>query len=594
MKGKGKLGLCLLVALAFAACDRGTSPLILNGSSTGTRVAWQKTDNGTLIDIEAFMRGVGGRLTPMFLQQGFVAQYGKRIGFTANGYEYGMVQVKLCPMEPPARHEAGRLWAPLGFAAEVVGGAVTLNESGQALEVTAPGPLQIGDIVPEAETISSALESRGYTVSQGDMCLSDAIDVCFAGYSPNANGNNAGFPYLCIQPPQSPDVRQAVIAPSIAFTMREDEGFIIIGTTPPACDYYSFRSYLASRGTSDINPFKRQKIYAQLGDPINNYNILEDIFYPAEGKAIDGPYQSFYILVSTPDNRLYQDVLQAAAEAGLDQSKVLLDVIDHNLVRFGNDNYADLLNFLHRFSNPGDKAAGSAYTSRPTMEVLRLTPKRPREADFLEPFAPRQRGSGGTEDNFTAAVARLRQEIIDTYSPGYYIRELDTQVWLGDSGAAAIAKLEDVLGETRDTLYLRTDNFTFGQDTAVIVYGVNHSLVPKTVYTNVSCYGAAYFNGFGGITNGQYTGNIARNFPALDGVADMDKLYVYKFARTQLDNDTFVVRQDEQQNLKGIDYGDTAFMGFRNYIDPGSPDLLGPDPGEIILDRAMVLTPIHP
>jgi hypothetical protein len=123
------------------------------------------------------------------------------------------------------------------------------------------------------------------------------------------------------------------------------------------------------------------------------------------------------------------------------------------------------------------------------------------------------------------------------------------------------------------------------------VYGVNHVLIPKSVYNNVSCYGAQYANGFGGITNDMYTGNIGSNFPALSGVADMDKLYVWKFARTQLDANTFAVPQDVNGDLKGINNGDNAFMVFRIYVDPNSPDLIGPEPTEIIFDRAMVLTP---
>ncbi|NTW93311.1 MAG: hypothetical protein HGB27_01365 [Chlorobiaceae bacterium] len=566
--------------------------LITNGKPSGNNISRKKTSKGALLDIAALMDAMGGRCTPMLLDRGVVAQYGKRIGFAAAGDAWGMVQVKLCQMEPPVTFEDGFLWAPTGFVAEVLGGSVTLDEERQTLEVAAPPPLRIGDIEPSAKDLLPALESLGYRVEQGDMCLSDAIDVCFAGYSPNANGNNAGFPYLCIQAPQPPGIDHAAVSPSIAFTMREDEGFVLIGRTPPECDYYSFRSYLASRCLSTVNPFERQKIYTQLGDPVNSYNVQEDMFYPPQASKVDGVFESFFILVSTADRRLYDDLLHAVDEAGLDTGKVLLDVIDSGLVRFGNDDFADLFNVLHRFSNPHDKAAGEAYTTRPTLEVLRLTPLKERKAEFLQPFPARQRGSGTNEDHLQRSLLTLRKSIIDTYSSRYCIRELDTQIWLGDTGEQAIARLEDVLGETRDTLYLRSESFPFNPDTLVIVYGVNHNTIPKTVYTNVSCYGERYFNGFGGITNADYAGNVARNFPELEYVAEMDRLYVWKFARTRLDGDTFAVPQDTGRNLRGINDGDTAFIGFRNYVDPGSPDLIGPDPDEIIFDRAIVLTPI--
>ena len=480
---------------------------------------------------------------------------------------------------------------PQSFLEAVVNGTIELNESFKLIEVTAPDPQQIGDIIPAASPLSQALENLDYTVQQGDICLSNAIDVCFAGYSPNANGNNANFPYLCILAPQPPDAEHAISFTQIGFSLREDEGLVIIGRTPPACDYYSYRSYMMTRCLSSVNPFQRVKIYTQLGDPINNYNVLESLFYAPGSTGIAGTYESPFIIVSTPDQQLYQDVLTAVSAAGLNRDEVLLDVIDQNLVRLGNDDFADTVNFLHRVSNFADHAAGQAYVNRPTLEVLRLTPNTPRSAAFLSPFAPRTRGSGVTEAALAPAMAQLRQAIIDKYSPDYNISELNTNIWLEKSGADAIAALEDVLGETRDTLYLNSDNFQFNQDTMVIVYGVNHVLIPKSVYNNVSCYGAQYANGFGGITNDMYTGNVGSNFPALSGVADMDKLYVWKFARTQLDANTFAVPQDVNGDLKGINNGDNAFMVFRIYVDPNSPDLIGPEPTEIIFDRAMVLTP---
>ncbi len=68
-------------------------------------------------------------------------------------------------------------------------------------------------------------------------------------------------------------------------------------------------------------------------------------------------------------------------------------------------------------------------------------------------------------------------------------------------------------------------------------------------------------------------------------------MYFWKFAREEIDPYTFAVPYDKLGNLKGINAGDKAFMAFRIYVDPGSPDLIGPDPEEIIFDRAMVLSP---
>jgi len=585
----------LLTLTVLCGCgggdDKSGAKLVLNDNQTKTRVEWKQTDGGILIDIENFMQGVGGRFAPVNMNKGIVAQYGKRIGFAFTDAPLGMVQVQICKMEPPVLEEKGKLWVPVKFLEQVIDGDLYIDETKNIISARVAAPLAIGDIVPEAAVLSSALAEKGYTVQQGDICLSNAIDICYAGYSPNANGNNAGFPYFTIQAPLPPEAEHAILPAQFVYTMREDEGFVLIGRTPPACDYYSFRSYFLSRCVSDTNPFDRRKIYTQLGDPVNSLNIMEDLLYPYgyDGKVT--PFESFFILVSTPDRQVHEDVVNAAMEAGIDPGHIVLDIVDPNLVRLGNDDFADTLSFLHRFSSPHDKSAGQAYLDRPSLEILRLTPTTKRNADFLTPFTPRERGSGVTENHLIPAVEQLRQAIIEEYSDDYRIRELDTHIWLGMTGAEAIDTLTDVLGETRDTLYLNTDEFVFDADTVVVVYGVNHTRARKSIYNNVSCYGADNFNGFGGITNDMYDNDVSDTFPGLKDVADMENLYVWKFARKVKDALTFEVPTDAKGDLKGIDNGDKAFMAFRNYIDPDSPDLLGPDPDEIIFDRAMVLTP---
>ncbi len=583
------------ILFLLSSCDSNgrtvdNSNLFLNGRATREHVDWQSTDDGVLLDISLFMQAAGGRYLPVNMNKGIVAQYGKRIGFSTIDSRYGMVQVQLCEMTPPCTEEDGRLWAPLSFCEALLDGDIVVYEEEDIISVSAPIPSQIGDIIPAAEKLSTVLELYDYTVLQGDICRSNAIDVCFAGYSPNANGNNAGFPYFAIQAPLPPDAEHAVLPAQILYTLREDEGLLLIGRTPPECDYFSYRSYLTNISVSADNPFSRRKIFTQLGDPINSYNFNEERFYPSGKTDAGKPFESFFMLVSTADRQLYEDVVNAATAAGINPENILLDVIDPSLVNLGNDDYADMMTFLHRFSIPQDDAVGEAYQSRPTLEILRITPNEARQADFLDAYAPRARGSASTEDHLMPAVIQLRQAIVDRYGVDYDIVELDTSVWLEKSGAEAIDAEEDVLGETRDALYLRSESFVFTQDTIVLVYGVNHARVSKSVYNNVSCYGAQYINGFGGITNHMYDGS-ATGISSMEGVSHVEDLYVWKFARRMLDPDTFVVPQDVGGNLQGIDNGASAFMVFRAYIDPDSPDLLGPDPEQIIFDRAIVLTP---
>ena len=103
----------------------------------------------------------------------------------------------------------------------------------------------------------------------------------------------------------------------------------------------------------------------------------------------------------------------------------------------------------------------------------------------------------------------------------------------------------------------------------------------------MSCYGADYYNGFGGITNFMYEGTASEYLPDLDPeLADM--FYVWKFARSDLgDGTTYVVNQDVNQNYTGINYGADVFMAFRSYID--QPTMVGTIIDEIVRDQAVLI-----
>ena len=132
-----------------------------------------------------------------------------------------------------------------------------------------------------------------------------------------------------------------------------------------------------------------------------------------------------------------------------------------------------------------------------------------------------------------------------------------------------------------------TDTFRFFQDDLIVVFGVNHEKTGKSVYSNVSCYGADYYNGFGGITNFMYECTALEYLPDLDPeLAGM--FYVYKFARTDPgDGATYAVNQDVNHDYTGLDYGAEVFMAYRSYID--LPTTVGTIIGEIVRDQAVLI-----
>lgn len=273
---------------------------------------------------------------------------------------------------------------------------------------------------------------------------------------------------------------------------------------------------------------------------------------------------------------------------GFSPKDIYLDIVPADMMDLGLDAQNDTLSFLHRasvFSDPDQKAD---YLANPTIEVLRLTPKVRRNSIPLYQQPLRNRETGITETDMDPSLPGVMEDlyaaILERHGSAGQAQRLDTYVWL-EEGNQAIADRTNVMGETRDTLYTRTDSFAFNEDDLIVVFGVNHSKTAKSVYSNMSCYGADYFNGFGGITNYVYQGSAREYLPNVDPQL-ADKFYVWKFARSQLDDTTFVVPQNTNGDYEGINYGDQAFMAFRSYVDLKT--LVGVPIDEIVRDQAVV------
>ena len=86
------------------------------------------------------------------------------------------------------------------------------------------------------------------------------------------------------------------------------------------------------------------------------------------------------------------------------------------------------------------------------------------------------------------------------------------------------------------------------------------------------------------------------------------KLYVYKFARKPIDENTFVILYNQDSSYNGINNGVTVFMGYRMYVDvqttigpyPGDTkdgnyfSFAGPPNSEVFFDQAIVFTNTPP
>ncbi|MCB2186546.1 MAG: hypothetical protein KQJ78_09020 [Deltaproteobacteria bacterium] len=543
-------------------------------------VAYLNQHGQTLVDAQALLGLVDGAAGyAMAGDAGLVIQYGDDISFAGRNRQYGFIKSQKTDLLAPLAESGGRIFVPTGFLGSAISSDLSLVSGEQAvLSVQVnQAPHSTGYLVPQAAQLSQELSAE-FTVRSGDINLTSAIDVFASGYTVDCNGNNAGFPYLVGQAPPSPRNDSYFNIPLVT-QMDSDEAFVLIGYTPPEVEYYSYRSYLVDRFYEDTGA--RQKLYASLGDTLNNYLL-------ADALGTDDVYQRFMVLISTGNEEVYNRVRDAAIACGIPAANIQQDIIPADMVNFGLGDTADTFSYLHRASLFKDPAAKDAYLNNPTLEFLRVTPKEslPLAPLSQEPLIDRETGVSevAADPVLPAVQQKLYQAILAKHGAGKTAQLLDTYQWL-EEGNEAIADRTNVLGESRDTLYTRTDDFTLGADDVAIVFGVNHSQTAKSVYSNVSCYGADYFNGFGGITNESYLGTAREYLPDLDpAVADM--FYVWKFARSQLDEHTFVVPENLNGDYYGINLGDQAFMGFRDYINTLTD--VGPALDELQLEQVLL------
>lgn len=548
------------------------------------------TTGGLLVEAQNFSRMLGGTYhayASLFSPEGMMIRYGKLLSFAWLGYDTGFCNCLYTLMIPSARSwliESDTVYfAPCGFLSNAIAGVVSYDKDVNRLKITAELPQGFGYQFPPARDIVNALQDSGFTVQQGGICHANAIQFCAAGYVPNCNGNNASFPYLIIQVPPPPGVDSPFCIP-IIYNFKRDEAVVAVGKTPPKCRYFSYRSYMVNRLYSFPVP-ERLKIYASLGDTKNLYTMRED-------KPLDSMFQRKVAFIMSADSlvaaKVKNTILSATNEIFAED--IYFDVVPHEIFRLGTDPFADWGNFLHRVSLFDDTVAGNQYIKDPTLEIMRITPDISPVPYLFSTPSLRSRISGKDEFHLLTGLGLLEDKLWDTYHETYQIIWLQPGIWLIE-GYPAIQQRVDVLGEVRDALYMRSASFSFRDDDIAVVYGVNHTKTGKAVYSNVSCYGDRYKNGFGGITNMRLE-KTAREYVQDSTIADL--FFVYKFSRHPIPGDpnVFIVPADTLSNLMGINVNDTAFMAFRAYIDTITK--VGPDEKEVILDRTILLRKISP
>lgn len=432
------------------------------------------------------------------------------------------------------------------------------------------------------DTFRELLTQDGFTVQEGNFKLTDAIELFNNGITPDCNGNNSGNPYYVYQIPQAPGQTLPNQVENRVYPLRADEAIVLVGKTPPEMKYFSYCSFMTNRYFDDINNYK--KIYASLGDTINYATISTE---GTPGGEEGNPFNQPVMIITTADKGINSRIRNAAIKAGYPEIILNTNIIPSALVNMGLDYGCDTFSFLGRTAKFIDVEACERYQQDPGVRVFRLTPI---GNTALDPFPTpklRQRGTGKSEMDMMPAVEDLRKAILAAY-PDYEATELQTTQWLSEA-YESIQGNENVLGESRDTSYLRTiveDEFLLpdNPDDFLIVYGVNHEVTGKAIYSNFVIYGASYFNGVASVSSDTFL-NSAADY--INGHEKEKYLYAWKVKRSA-DGEIHCLEVPTGPQAYGIPLDSKVFVGFRAYVEPETE--VGPAYNEIIYDRVIHFT----
>jgi len=436
-----------------------------------------------------------------------------------------------------------------------------------------------GDI----NSFMTKLENDGFTVQEGEFYLADAIELYINGITLNCNANNAGNPYFTYKLPEAPGQTLPNQAENLIYPLRADEAIVFVGKTPPKMKYFSYRSFMVNRYYEDIGTYK--KIFASLGDCLNLYTISTE----GTPNGADGdPYKQPVMIITTADKGINNRVRTAAESAGYPSVTINTDIIPSALVNMGLEKGADTFSFLARTAMFIDQEACEAYLKNPGVRVFRLTPKAQTTLDPFDTPELTRRGTGTNEMDLMPAVEDLRSAILAKYS-NYQATELQTDIWLAEAYESIQGNV-DVLGESRDTSYLRTNvasEFRLSNDPGdfLIVYGVNHVQTGKCIYSNFITYGADIFNGVASVNDSEFSGSAEDYIP---GHSKAKYLYAWKVARNA-NGDIHCLEVPTGPQAYGIPLDNNMFVGFRSYIEKETE--VGPAYNEIIYDRVIHFTP---
>jgi len=475
---------------------------------------------------------------------------------------------------------------------------------------TAGEPVKDGLPDRNLDRFVAMLEHDGFVVQEGRMGLFSITQVCCAKDSPvECVYANAAKPYSVLYLPPSPGQTTEEFPyardpeypdQAVAWRLRPDEAVVFVGLTPPPVRYFGFQSYRFYT-TDDLG--NRVRKWDSLGDGMNHLTISTA---GTPNGTPGNPFSSLTLRITTADRGIDARVRAAARRAGFPSSIMNTDLIPQSIVRMGLDEDADSFNIFLRAAMPDDSDALDEYKNEPPVRVFRVTPKT--DAPVYPETSPdpfdvpslRVHGTGHNEFSLLPAVRGLRKAILSQYDDLQAVEFTSQQVFF--PGFHHLDLDDDGYGPATDALYLMTTQSfgTLEEDEFIIAYGVNHHATGKAAYMNINIYGLTKYITADDVDDLQLAGTAAPFLGA--DYPDVAKLYAYKFARHCADGEASCFEvpvgccsyQDtprcvDEPGCAGLQLDEQGVVVWRAYLDPLSKT--GPDPMEVIFDRAIKFSP---
>jgi hypothetical protein len=425
-----------------------------------------------------------------------------------------------------------------------------------------------------AATLTAIAERAGWTVQAGEVLASTYDDCCSPGVS--CLWNNPSTPYLLWSVPS--DVGQGTSPLDLdgwsrTFQLRPDEAVVMIGATPPAAKYFSFRSYLQYR----TEPGGVAQVLGSLGPSLNNLVVEDQLGVVPADRPI--------AVITTADAAVERQVKDWLADAGWDASSVFVDRIPYELVRMGLGPDQDWFAIVGRVAVFADVGLGQQYLEDTQSTVLRLTPPGPEQAPAephpLQPLP--EKGAGVTEEGLRPSLDALEAAIAAAY-PGFTPIRAESTAY--DFPTYECLAEDFCSGEIRDRYYARVPNFLLPDDgTFLVAFGPNHERTGKAVYSNCSVNTIVNQLGLATVESDVFPGSAAAYVPADPFVDDLYAVVVARDCAPFAGQPCIAV----PTGCPGVDFDELLMVDFRAYLEPATG--AAPLASELLPDRALLMRP---